>query len=86
MEYYKKLNNFIQKIRFKNRIVQNVNLDLTSKNQKRALISYIVRPLEISVNNIQFHNHTQNQELIQIIKSFIDLNFVIDILENLLRL
>lgn len=58
-------------------VLQNINLDLTSK-QKKVLISYLdYRLVENSL--MRTLTHTNVAEFIQIIKTFIDMNFAIDI-------
>jgi len=72
----------IKAINEKNRLYQNINLDILKKNQKKVLISYITKSLETNFfrNNAA---HPNIFEINQIIKSFIKLNYSIDVINSL---
>lgn len=61
-------------------LIQNINFDLSGK-QKRVLICYKTLPLHINVISGEVF-HPNVPRVITIIKTFIDLNFVIDICDS----
>jgi len=67
----------IKKQRRKNTFYRNINIDPANEGQKRALISYITDPLETNLET--FDKHTNVLECAQIIKTFIDMGFCIDL-------
>ncbi|MEW8956417.1 glycosyltransferase [Clostridium sp.] len=58
-------------------MVQNINLDLRNKNQKRALVAYINNSLMMDLQNNKIY-HSNTLESGQILKVLIDRGYVID--------
>lgn len=61
--------------------IQNINKNIINKNQKSVLISYLTSPLLKDINSEDFNKHTNYRESLQIIKSFIDFNYKIDLID-----
>lgn len=62
-------------------LYQNINYNPTSSSQKHILISYITSPMENDVS--KFITHTNIMECLVILKTFIDLEFNIDLVHCL---
>lgn len=67
-----KLRKFVKRPLF----IQNINHD-PSVDQERVLLSYVVAPLERPLESVM--THSNQQEVLMIIKALIDLNFSIDV-------
>ncbi|CAN7690214.1 glycosyltransferase [Paenibacillus sp. LjRoot153] len=59
-------------------LFQNINLDETLLNQKRVLISYITDPISRDQNT--WYTHTNIAECSQIIRCFIEMDYIIDLI------
>lgn len=67
----------IMKYRFPYNFYQNINYDPATQNQKRILLSYITSPLENDTSKLT--THTNFTECLEIIKTFIDFGYCIDL-------
>ncbi len=67
-----KLRKFVKRPAF----IQNINHD-PSVDQDRVLLSYVIAPLERPLESVM--THSNQQEVLMIIKALIDLNFSIDV-------
>ncbi len=73
--------NLINKFRIHNRFYQNINYDPKYDDQKKVLISYITYPLEN--DNSKFVSHTAFTECLEILKTFIEEGYSIDLIHCL---
>jgi glycosyltransferase involved in cell wall biosynthesis len=76
-----KINNFINKSRNNDHFYQNINYDPKSDDQKKVLISYITD--FIGKNTSELISHTNFSECLEILKTFIDWGYSIDLIHCL---
>lgn len=62
----------------RNSLILNINRDLTSINQKRILVSYITKG-NFDLTDVKMSTHSNVIHVLQIVKTFIDFGFAIDI-------
>lgn len=83
LDYYltNQIINFINKFRTSHHFYQNINYDPKLDHQKKVLISYITFPLQNDTS--KFISHTGFTECLEILKTFIDWGYSIDLIHCL---